>query len=219
MKINYLFSGIDKSVGFNELQSTYLKEDIKNNLNIVLIASIFDNYERSDEQHKRILGWFKNIGITFNSSYVIDNRMDKSDAKKILEKADIVYLMGGSPELQIKSINEYNLKELIKKINIIIGVSAGSMNQSKRVVYKDEYQNYKIFDYEGLGLVDINIYPHFDLEDEELLNENIEISHIIPIISLPNDSFIRIKDKKIEYIGNYYEIENGVISEYKQKKI
>ena len=43
MKINYLFSGINKETGFNEIQSKCLKKDIGNNCNIVFIASIFDN--------------------------------------------------------------------------------------------------------------------------------------------------------------------------------
>lgn len=212
MKINYLFSGINKEKGFNELQSKYLKENIKNNSNIVFIASIFDNFERSDEQYSRILGWFGDIGINFDESYIIDNRTEKEKAKRIVEKSDVVYLMGGSPELQMKSINEYDLKEFIKKVDIVIGVSAGSMNQSKRVVYKDEYENNQIFDYEGLGLVNFNMYPHLDFENEDLIKENIDISYLIPLISIPNDSFIIVKNGIREYIGDYYIIENGTIN-------
>ena len=212
MKINYLFSGIDKERGFNEVQSKYLKEDVKENLNIVFIASIFYDFERNDEQHIRILNWFKKIGINFNNSYLIDNRIEKEEAKRLIENSNIVYLMGGSPELQMKSINEYGLKKYIKKVDMVIGVSAGSMNQSKRVVYKDEYQNNEIFDYEGLDLVDINIYPHLDWNNIDLVKENFEISLFVHLISLPNDSFIRIKNEEKEYIGDYYEIDNGTIN-------
>lgn len=208
--INYLFSGINKQIGFNEIQSKYLKKDIKNNSNIVFISSIFDNYERSDEQYNRILSWFKNIDITFASSYVIDNRMEKDKAKKLINKSDIVYLLGGSPYLQMKSINEYELVDSIKNVDIVIGVSAGSMNQSKRVVYKDEYEDNQILDYSGLGLVDFNIYPHIDFNNIELLKESFEVSNYVPLVLLPNDSFIRIEKDNIEYIGEHYFIKSDL---------
>ena len=208
--INYLFSGINKQIGFNEIQSKYLKKDIKNNSNIVFISSIFDNYERSDEQYNRILSWFKNIDITFASSYVIDNRMEKDKAKKLINKSDIVYLLGGSPYLQMKSINEYELVDSIKNVDIVIGVSAGSMNQSKRVVYKDEYEDNQILYYSGLGLVDFNIYPHIDFNNIELLKESFEVSNYVPLVLLPNDSFIRIEKDNIEYIGEHYFIKSDL---------
>ena len=208
MKISYLFSGIDKEKGFNEVQAKYLKKDIKNNSNIIFIATIFDNFEKNDEQYNKIVNWFKNININFNKSYIIDNRVKKDEAKKMIDKSDIVYLMGGDPHSQMQSINEYNIKESIKKVDVVIGVSAGSMNQSKRVVYKDNL----ILDYEGLGIVDFNIYPHLDWNNIDLLKENFEISSLVPLISLPNDSFIRIKNGKKEYMGDYYEIEDGTIN-------
>lgn len=212
MKIKYLFSKVDKENGFTKLQAKYLKEDIPNNSSIVFIASLFDKYERNDSQLNQLLKIFSNININFKKYFVIDNRTNKTDAIKIIKDSDIIYLMGGSPELQIKSINEYGIKEFIREKDIVLSVSAGSMNQSKRVVYKDEFQNNKIFDYEGLGLVDFNIYPHFDIDNKAFVEENIEINSIIPIISLPNDSFIIVKDNNIEYIGEYYKIsKDGVL--------
>ena len=34
MKINYMFSRIDRDKGFNDNQKKYIKEDIKNNMSI-----------------------------------------------------------------------------------------------------------------------------------------------------------------------------------------
>ena len=42
MKINYMFSRIDRDKGFNDNQKKYIKEDIKNNMSITFIASSFD---------------------------------------------------------------------------------------------------------------------------------------------------------------------------------
>ena len=44
MKINYMFSRIDRDKGFNDNQKKYIKEDIKNNMSITFIASLFDEY-------------------------------------------------------------------------------------------------------------------------------------------------------------------------------
>lgn len=216
MKVNYLFSGINKETGFNLEQSKYLKKYINNNFNIVFIPTYFNDFEKNDEYYNKTLSWFKNVDINFNNSFIIDSRIEKDRAKEILKQSNIVYLMGGDPELQMKSIKEYELEEYIKNIDIVIGVSAGAMNQSKRVIYKDG----KIIEYDGLGLVDINVYPHLDWNDLDLLKEIFQISKFVPLISLPNDSFIIIENNKKEYVGDYYEIENGIINikgaEYEQ---
>lgn len=73
-------------------------------------------------------------------------------------------------------INYYDLKTLLKNRNgITIGVSAGSMNQANRIVYKDEYQNNKIIDYSGIGITRILIYPYFNVNSIDYLNEILEV--------------------------------------------
>lgn len=82
------------------------------------------------------------------------------------------------------------------------------MNQSKRVMYKDDFENFKMKDYEGLGLVKINIFPHVDLNNSSIMNEVTEISKYMELILLPNDSFIRVYNNNIKFFGNYYLIKN-----------
>jgi len=223
MKINYMFSRIDRDKGFNDNQKKYIKEDIKNNMSITFIASLFDEYERNDTQVKEIVNVFKNIDINFKEVHLIDNRVSKEvhlidnrvskeDAYKYIEKTDIVYLMGGSPELEMKSIIEYNLFNILRNRNgITIGTSAGAMNQTDRVIYKDDFKNYELVDYQGLGFIDLNIYPHFDIDNKEYMDEVFEVSKYARIVGLPNESFIRIKDNDIDFVGKHYFIENGII--------
>lgn len=78
------------------------------------------------------------------------------------------------------------------------------MNQSKRVMYKDEYENYELKDYEGLGLVDINIFPHMDFDNTLLIQEVQEISKYMPLVLLPNNSFVRVEDGNTKIIGKHY---------------
>lgn len=213
MRINYLFSDISKEQGFNEIQREYLKKDIKNNDTIVFIATTFDDYEKNDLYYNNLIKHFKNIDITFNKAYLIDNRVAKDLAKDYILKSNIIFLMGGDTKKQIDSVKEYDLFEILKsKEGIILGVSAGSTNQSSRVVYKNDYNNYVIEDYEGLGYIDINIYPHLDFNNIDYLKEVFEVSNYTKTVALPNDSFIRIENNNIDFVGEYYTIQNSKIT-------
>lgn len=213
MRINYLFSGISKEQGFNKVQRERLKKDIKNNDTIVFIATTFDDYEKNDLYYNNLIKHFKNIDITFNKAYLIDNRVAKDLAKDYILKSNIIFLMGGDTKKQIDSVKEYDLFEILKsKEGIILGVSAGSMNQSSRVVYKNDYNNYVIEDYEGLGYIDINIYPHLDFNNIDYLKEVFEVSNYTKTVALPNDSFIRIENNNIDFVGEYYTIQNSKIT-------
>ena len=213
MRINYLFSDISKEQGFNEIQREYLKKDIKNNDTIVFIATTFDDYEKNDLYYNNLIKHFKNIDITFNKAYLIDNRVAKDLAKDYILKSNIIFLMGGDAKKQIDSVKEYDLFEILKsKEGIILGVSAGSMNQSSRVVYKNDYNNYVIEDYEGLGYIDRNIYPHLDFNNIDYLKEVFEVSNYTKTVALPNDSFIRIENNNIDFVGEYYTIQNSKIT-------
>lgn len=209
MKINYLFSGIDKEKGFYDVQSKYLKQDIKENQIITFIASTFDNHEQNIMYKNKTLEFFSKINITFKENYLIDNNVTKEKAKDFIKKANIIYLMGGDTYLQNNSLDEYELKPLIKEKSFIIGVSAGSLNQTKRAVYQD-YNDIK--DYEGLGFTNISIYPHLDFLNIDYLKEIFKISKITKLVALPNSSFIRIENNKEMFIGDYYEIENEKIN-------
>lgn len=213
MRINYLFSGISKEQGFNKVQKEYLKKDIKNNDTITFIATTFDDYEKNDLYYNNLIKHFKNIDITFSKTHLIDNRVSKDLSKDYILKSNIVFLMGGDTKKQMDSVKEYDLFETLKsKEGIILGVSAGSMNQSSRVVYKNDYNNYAIEDYEGLGYIDINIYPHLDFNNIDYLKEVFEVSNYTKTVALPDDSFIRIENNNIDFVGEYYTIQNSKIT-------
>lgn len=203
--INYLFSSVDKEKGFTKEQAKYLKKDINNNLNICFIASIFSDSERNDIQLKRECNHFFDIDINFNNIYLIDDRVDKIEAKEMVKKSDIIFFLGGTPKLQMESILEYDLADEIRFKKIIIGVSAGAMNQTKRVLYLDDFDDYKLKDYYGLGFLDFSIYPHFDINNKAMINEVKTLNEMEKITLLPNESFVRIKNGKASIIGSYFE--------------
>jgi len=91
---------------------------------------------------------------------------------KKIEEAYVLNLLGGKPLTQIDYIKEAKYYNLIKEFSkIIIGISEGAKNLEK-IVYcsKDEDFDENLF-YEGLGLIDITMDSHFDINNEEQVDE------------------------------------------------
>lgn len=204
--INYLLSGIDKEKGFSEVQTKYLKKDIKNTNVITFIASTFSDIEKTNMYLDIMVNWFKNIGITFKEVYLINDSVTPFQSKEYIDKSDVVFIMGGDTLEQIKNINKYDIiSNLQKRKGITIGISAGGINMAGDVaIARDIDDNIPDHSfYKGIGLVYINIEPHFDLNNIIHNKDIIEMSKENKIICLPDESFIRI-DKDINIIGDYY---------------
>lgn len=92
MKINYLFSRVDRVNGFNDNQKKYLKEDMNNNMSITFIASLFDEYDMNDTQVKEIVKIFNDIDIIFSNVYLIDNRIKKENMDRYIKDSSYIYI-------------------------------------------------------------------------------------------------------------------------------
>lgn len=202
--IKYLFNNIDKVNGFSELQSKYLSKDLRNCNNILFVPSDYDN-EKYTIYKDKIISWFDNIGISFKENHLVSLDDELNDY-------DVIFLMGGNPIKQIEIINKINLKNLINKAKVVIVVSAGAINLSNEAIYYNDYSE-KIEIYDGIGLTDINVYPHFDINNKEFLEEVKMVSKIKALIALPNESFIKLDDEQIEFCGDCYKVANDNIIE------
>jgi len=206
MKLYYLLSGNDKEKGFYQSAKKYLQKDIKNNSNIVFISSSFNDIEKNDVYYKNMLRIFNDINISFDNTYLIDSRVSKNNAINYINNSDVIYLMGGNPFKEMESIKKYNLINVLREFNgIIIGVSAGSINMNKNICY---INNGNYIEYEGIGLTNYNIAPHFDFNRIDYIKEIFKVSKKYKTIALPNESFIRIENGVEEIIGDHYIIEN-----------
>lgn len=146
-----------------------------------------------------MISWFENIDILFE-----ENHLASLDDK--LKCYDVIFLMGGNPINQIEIINKIKLKNIINKAKVVIGVSAGAINLSKEAIYYNDYSE-KIEMYDGIGLTNINVYPHFDMSNKDFVEEVKMVSRLKSLIALPNNSFIKIDDKQIEFIGDSFKID------------
>ncbi len=207
-----LLSGINKDEGFTLSQTKELSRLIKTGLSISFITSDFFDNENNDLMVEKIIGFFRDISIRFNKINIIDCRTDKEVSKEIVKNSDIVFLMGGDPKKEMDSINEYGLSSiLLEREGITIGVSAGSINLAKNVIYRDEDENKTIIKYKGIGLTDISIYPHLDFKNIDFLKEIFEISKLQKVTALPDESFIIIEDGEVNYINEHYDVDDNTM--------
>lgn len=62
-----------------------------------------------------------------------------------------------------------------------------------------------------MGFINFTIEPHFNIKNDEVLQDLIEYSKDLDIYALEDDAYIIINNKEIRFIGNIYRISNGEI--------
>ena len=98
--------------------------------------------------------------------------VDRDNVETILD-ADVIYGMGGNVACLLEDLQRCNFKKYLTqflKKGIYIGESAGSIVLAKNTKYyfdiqkgtKPKYDVVEDFDFEGLGLTDKNIFPHYN---------------------------------------------------------
>ncbi len=200
-----------------------LKEAINSYNSFVFLANDPQDYEGNDKSANFMAEAFKKQLKPFNGITILDNRT-KKDAKSILKNADVVFLQGGKVGKQNKFLYEINFKENINKNSVLIGKSAGAINLTK-ISYDypevDEEIGMKNW-YDGMGLCDITIIPHFNLENKgnefcfgsfNLLNDYyIPASKKTPLYCLEQGSYITISNNETKIWGNCYLIDKEKIT-------
>lgn len=214
----YLLSGMDANNNYNFYKNVanILKKDLKKFNSIIYIPTYPDNKEKCDKLAKSKI--FENIGIHFNKSIVLDNSYSLEDIKKILKENNLIFLYGGNPYEQIKFINKNKITELIKE-KTLIGLSAGSINMCKKAICTkdEEFEESNIYD--GMGLLDFSIEPHFNINNIEVLEDLKRFSENTCIYALEDDAFIIVKNEKIFFIGNIYQIKNRTIKKIESSNL
>ena len=63
----------------------------------------------------------------------------------------------------------------------------------------------------GMGFINFTVEPHFNIKNDEVLQDLIEYSKDLDIYALEDDAYIIIKNNVIKFMGNIYRIYNGKI--------
>ncbi len=62
-----------------------------------------------------------------------------------------------------------------------------------------------------MGFINFTVEPHFNIKNDEVLQDLIEYSKDLDIYALEDDAYIIIKNNVIKFMGNIYRIYNGKI--------
>ena len=198
--------------GFPNEFSRLLRAYIKTGMNLVFVASEFENiYEKTDWYCNHFLKMFSDCGITFGSVDVIDSRMSKETAQDTLRNADVLWLSGVDTPTQFGYLESYGLIPHIRKQkNVIIGMSAGSINMAKTAVCTLTCEHNKLEIYEALGLVEFSALPHFDKDN--ITDELLVLSETYPLYGVCDDSAIICTEDNTSYIGDVFLVDNRCIT-------
>lgn len=200
---------------YAEDEKSFIKNDFVDNLkaswkrcSVLYIASFPDDCDKTDSYAKKHENIFRSEGFEIDDFVVLDHR-NAERTSELLFKSGLVILTGGHCMTEHKFFEELNLKSLLSEFDgIVIGVSAGSMNSAAVVYAPPEYDEEAIDEnfidsYEGLGLTEKNIMPHYVITKEEVLGG----MRMLDDILIPG-SFKR--DIYCFYDGNYIQIKDGI---------
>ncbi|KOP67257.1 cyanophycinase [Bacillus sp. FJAT-18019] len=200
---------------FPENLGRVLQEDIIDRKSIAMISSNPFVYEEDGSTER---SWLDQAGIMFDEYHLINYRVQKEDAKAIIQNASVIFLLGGNTIKQNRFLMEYELSDLIKKSRaVVMGASAGAINMSakwlcsKNFGYKVEMSSV----YDGIGLDDFSVLSHFDLENNMALvqSELSPLSEEMNIYASNKDCAVRVKGNKIDILGNVYLISHSKIQQ------
>ena len=190
---------------------------------LTYIASDESAYEITDMYASLV---FKSFDLTlpFGEYVVLDGRnMDK--AGEIVAKSDLIILGGGHVPTERKFFERIGLREKLESFDgVIIGISAGSMMSAGWVYCPPELEgegldkNFVRY-FRGLGLTDLNIFPHYNDMIDFVLDGKRMMEDIIypdtfntPVLALPDGSYVLIKKgEEPKVFGTAYYIKDGKI--------
>lgn len=207
---------------------TNLKRTLKKHENLLIVANDPADFERNDDKKRVIERSFSLTGLPFEHADVLDNRTIK-DAKKLLKTADLVYLCGGSIIAAKRFYRKIKLAKRLRRNDCaVIGVSAGSMWQTKRIFNFPESEEEAGLPLwvKGFGFCDDIFIPHFDGEKMSYQIEEVSLDviqkWILPhsngckMLGFPDGSYLLIENGKKTVFGTYYEIENRAVKTIRQ---
>ena len=191
---------------------------------VLIVCATPDNHEKNDGVYACLKEALPMSGLSVSYLAQCDDR--NPDIIENLPDMDVIILAGGHVPTQNRFMKQLRLKErLLEFKGILVAWSAGSMNCAE-VVYAGPELEGEALDplYErwitGLGITNINIYPHFQkLRDEYLdgmrLIEDITFEDSVghEIIALNDGSYIMIENGQTTLYGEAYRIQDRQLTQ------
>ena len=191
---------------------------------VLIVCANPDNHEKNDGVYACLKEALPMSGLSVSYLAQCDDR--NADIIENLPDMDVIILAGGHVPSQNKFMKQLRLKErLLEFKGILVAWSAGSMNCAEDVYAGPELAGEAVDPlYErwipGLGITNINIYPHFQkLRDEYLdgmrLIEDITFEDSVghEIIALNDGSYLMIENGQTTLYGEAYRIKDRQLTQ------
>jgi len=210
------------------IQHNGLLENLKSiwipDAKVLIICANPDNHEKNDGVYSCLKEALPMSGLSISSIDQCDDR--NPGIIENLADIDVLILAGGHVPTQNKFMKQLRLKERLADYKgIVVAWSAGSMNCAEVVYAGPELEGEAVDPlYErwipGLGLTDINIFPHFQsLKDDYLdgmrLIEDITFEDSVghEIIALNDGSYIMVDNGQATLYGEAYRIKDRQLTQ------
>lgn len=211
MKIHYYLDWFNDRIPENIAK--LLDNDIRDRKSIVMISAdpfFYEDVEIGTTERS----WLDQASIMFDEYHIIDYDIQKEEARKLVQNASVIFLLGGYTVEQYGLLIKYELSDLIKKSEaVVMGTSAGAINMTAKWLCS-KYNGYDVEEsiiYDGMGLNNFSFQPHLDLNNTELIKgELVPLSNDFDIYMVDQGA-VRVKGDKIDIIGNVYLISNSKI--------
>ena len=178
---------------------------------IAFIASDFALHDTTDYYFHIFYDKFIKAGLEFKGAYVVDSRMTFDEAKQAVAQADLVWISGGDTPVEMKYLKQYGLVDVIRQHRgVVLGMSAGTLNLAQTTVCSRWLHDGQFDMYEGIGLVDITVESHFDVN--HISDEIYDFSREHELYELCDESFIICQNGKKEFYGEVYKFTNGTMT-------
>lgn len=129
---------------------------------------------------------------------------------KAIQNADVLWLAGGDTQNQFAYLSEYGLISLIRDFKgVVIGISAGAINMAKTAICTLTCRHRKQEVYQGLGLVDYSVEPHFD--PVNISSELLSLSEDYVIHGLCDEAVILCDEHRTIFVGDIYLLCKGIV--------
>lgn len=186
---------------------------------VLIVCANPDNHEKNDGVYACLKEALPMSGLSVSYLAQCDDR--NPDIIENIPDMDVIILAGGHVPTQNKFMKQLRLKErLLDFKGILVAWSAGSMNCAEVVYAGPELEGEAVDPFyerwiPGLGITNINIYPHFQkLRDEYLdgmrLIEDITFEDSVghEIIALNDGSYIMIENGQTALYGEANRIKD-----------
>ncbi len=207
----------------NNLLKT-LREIWTDNAKVMLVCASPDDYEKNDSVCACMREAFPMSGLSISYLEKCDDRNEE-----LVERSgemDVIILGGGHVPTQNRFFKKIGLQERLRDFHgLLIAWSAGTMNCAVTVYAAPELEGEAADPHferwiTGLGITDINVFPHYQSLKDEYLDGLRVVEDITykdsfghGILALNDGSWLMIEDGREILHGEAYLIQDGTLKQ------